>query len=311
MNLLLSIVFACPRLVFSDLHLGLWGPVMETIIKSQDFCPVHFINKENIRVEGEIKSPITIETHINFTVSIPLAKAKAYKCVILLIAEISKTSPVALRKSTENFHRLFIKTSITSPFQKKSVAFFEDLTHVHYSEKDIAAKDLMTQAYVYNKDQHLEPKLRFFPECKPIKPRKSDSRSEFYVLSSFLPQSLKSEGFRAEREPATVQWNLNQVFFQTTLERFYDLARTSYEKFIALNIYYPIHTYNPSEIDTILKSALNFRSINSSERLKFPSIIEKEIIKCEKTVFRISTASLNAYHRNTLIFSFASQKKSS
>jgi len=53
-------------------------------------CHVHFYNKDKVRIDGEIKPPITIDTHSVKSISIPLTQVKTLKCVILLVSKFVK-----------------------------------------------------------------------------------------------------------------------------------------------------------------------------------------------------------------------------
>jgi len=60
---------------------------IKSIINSQSSCHVHFVNKKNIRIDGEIKPPITIDTESVKSISLPLTRVKPLTCVVILISK--------------------------------------------------------------------------------------------------------------------------------------------------------------------------------------------------------------------------------
>jgi len=78
-----SVVYFFPSLVFSLSDAEFRSSQLKSLINSQRTCHLHLINKDKIRIEGEIKSPLTLDTHNEKFISIPLLHVKPWKCTIL------------------------------------------------------------------------------------------------------------------------------------------------------------------------------------------------------------------------------------
>jgi len=104
-----------PSLVFSLSDAEFRSSQIKSIINSQSTCHVHLVNKDKIRIEGEIKSPVTMDTHNESYLSIPLMRVKPFKCVILLIAKFFKqeTKRTNLEYLVKTVHRKFLSNKLS------------------------------------------------------------------------------------------------------------------------------------------------------------------------------------------------------
>jgi len=112
---------------FTELDEELRSSTLKSIINSQTSCHVHFYNKEKVRIDGEIKPPITIDSHKVKSISIPLTQVKPLKCVILLASKFVKEDVNrAIDKFADDVFRtpfLQDKESNTDIFKSSAVLF--------------------------------------------------------------------------------------------------------------------------------------------------------------------------------------------
>jgi len=100
----------CKSIAVHDDHYA--SSALKSVINSQRSCHVHFINKYRVRINGELKPPMTIDTRSKKSISLPLTRMKPLNCVILIgkfnRKQLEELSIYYLHRYLETFHYTFL-----------------------------------------------------------------------------------------------------------------------------------------------------------------------------------------------------------
>jgi len=184
-------------------------------------------------------------------------------------------------------------TSLTTPFELNSIDFVSNLTKLQYPEQKIINENLWKEPITYYRDTVSRGKLIVVKH--KIHPRPFQNDSEFRILSSIYYKGNY-------QRTALAKWLQFQYFWFQVVHKLVNTIATANEGFeyipsptnsvtdnvLAFNLYFPAHTYVPIDVESIMdagKNGYDLLSNHSSLVMEIPSIVEKEITKCDRTVF--------------------------